>query len=177
MKKEDFNKLVDSIDEKNNGIFSRVFTWVTPDGRKGCQKYLKLILKQMCEHDISNENFGKMTDKADEAWNELTEEQHLLLKSLSAYLRSRISKKGYSPYTNLGPGDYITTELKERNWSQNHLAELMGISRQHLSRLIHNKSPVTENTAKLLSNIFKQSPEFWMNAQKRYKKQINQKEN
>jgi HTH-type transcriptional regulator / antitoxin HigA len=75
----------------------------------------------------------------------------------------------YKPYVLLGPGDTIREELEYYGWTQEDLAEITGLSAKHISQLVSNKAPITFDTACLLSKVFKQSPQFWLNADARYR--------
>lgn len=66
------------------------------------------------------------------------------------------------PFYKLGPGDSIKEELEYYNWSQSDFAEILGKSEKFISQLLNNKIPITLDLATELSEIFKQSPEFWL---------------
>lgn len=80
-----------------------------------------------------------------------------------------MSMSKYKPFVLLGPGDTIREELEYYEWTQKDLAEITGLSAKHISQLVHNKAPITFDTARLLSRVFKQSPQFWLNADARYR--------
>lgn len=73
------------------------------------------------------------------------------------------------PFVNLGPGDSIRAEMEDRGWSQKDLAAILGLSEKHINQLLSNKASVTIETARLLSGVFLQSPEFWMNLDAAYR--------
>jgi len=75
----------------------------------------------------------------------------------------------YKPFILLGPGDTIREELEFYGWTQEDLAEIIGLSPKHISQLVSNRAPITFDTACLLSQAFKQSPQFWLNADARYR--------
>lgn len=75
----------------------------------------------------------------------------------------------HKPFILLGPGDTIREELEFYGWTQEDLAEITGLSPKHISQLVSNKAPITFDTARLLSEVFKQSPQFWLNADARYR--------
>ncbi|MCC7211404.1 MAG: addiction module antidote protein, HigA family [Candidatus Brocadia sp.] len=75
----------------------------------------------------------------------------------------------YKPFLNIGPGEFIKEELESRNWRQEDLAEILGISLKSVNKLIMNKQSVTIETARLLSKAFGQSPQYWMNLDTDYR--------
>ncbi|MFC4672045.1 HigA family addiction module antitoxin [Seohaeicola nanhaiensis] len=48
------------------------------------------------------------------------------------------------------------------------IAEMLGISRQHLYDILNEKKPVTAGTAVRLAKMFRGSPEFWLRMQGAY---------
>lgn len=75
----------------------------------------------------------------------------------------------YKPFLNISPGEFIKEELEARNWRQEDLAEILGISLKSVNKLIMNKQSITIETARLLSKAFGQSPRYWMNLDTNYR--------
>ena len=75
----------------------------------------------------------------------------------------------YKPFINIGPGFYIEEELESRGWSKGDLATILDFSQTQVSEIIHNKRPITFETAKLLSSVFGQSTQYWQNLYMNYK--------
>lgn len=75
----------------------------------------------------------------------------------------------YKPRLNIGPGEFIKEELESRNWRQEDLAEILGISLKSVNKLIKNKQSISIETARLLSKAFGQSPQYWMNLDTNYR--------
>lgn len=64
------------------------------------------------------------------------------------------------------PGEILLDEfLKPTGMSQVELARRMGVPIQRVNTLVKGKRDMTAETAILLSGVFKNSPEFWMNLQ------------
>ena len=80
----------------------------------------------------------------------------------------------YKPQQILGPGDSIREELEFYHWSQKDLSEILNTSEKHISHLLNNKVPITMEMAKLLSKVFKQSPQFWINLDTNYRLQLEE---
>lgn len=64
------------------------------------------------------------------------------------------------------PGEILWKEfLEPRNLSQVELAKSLGVPVQRINTLINGKRGVTAETALLLAERFKTTPELWMNLQ------------
>jgi HTH-type transcriptional regulator / antitoxin HigA len=63
------------------------------------------------------------------------------------------------------PGEYIKDGMDARGWTQDDLAEVLGRTRQHINRLLQNKTAITPDTAHELARAFDTSAELWMNLQ------------
>jgi len=65
-------------------------------------------------------------------------------------------------------GEILTEEFMEpMGLTQGALAEAMGVQRKHVNELCNNRRKVTAATALILARVFGNSPDFWLNAQKR----------
>lgn len=51
--------------------------------------------------------------------------------------------------------------------TQTALAEAMGVQRKHVNELCNNRRIVTAATALILARVFGNSPDFWLNMQRR----------
>lgn len=51
--------------------------------------------------------------------------------------------------------------------SQTELATAMGVPRRHVNELCRNRRAVTVDTALMLARVFGNSPDFWLNGQRR----------
>lgn len=76
---------------------------------------------------------------------------------------------GLKPYKLFGPGDHIKDEMEFYGWKQKDLAEILDISEKHLNQILNNKISITVLIAKKLSEVFKQSPQFWLNLDSNYR--------
>jgi HTH-type transcriptional regulator/antitoxin HigA len=77
------------------------------------------------------------------------------------------------PFFNIGPGEFIKEELEYRNWSQEDLAAILGISLKTVNHLINNKQSITLDMARLLGKVFGQSPQYWANLNSNYRLRQN----
>lgn len=65
-------------------------------------------------------------------------------------------------------GDMLIEDfMRPMNLTQAALAEAMGVPRKHVNELVNNKRAVTVATALILARVFNNSPDFWLNTQRR----------
>jgi addiction module HigA family antidote len=57
--------------------------------------------------------------------------------------------------------------MKPIGLTQRALAEAMGVQREHVNELCNDRHRVTAATALILARVFGNSPDFWLNAQRR----------
>ncbi|MFT4815269.1 MAG: addiction module HigA family antidote [Pseudohongiellaceae bacterium] len=71
--------------------------------------------------------------------------------------------------TSIHPGIILLKEfLEPLGQSQKALAEHLGVPMQRINEVVRGKRGVTPETAWLLAEAFKTSPEFWLNLQATY---------
>lgn len=65
-------------------------------------------------------------------------------------------------------GEILVEEFIEPlGLTQSALAKAMRVQRKHVSELCNNRRAVTAPTALILARVFGNSPEFWLNVQRR----------
>ncbi|MBS0641088.1 MAG: HigA family addiction module antidote protein [Proteobacteria bacterium] len=65
-------------------------------------------------------------------------------------------------------GAILTEEfLGPMSLTQGALAEAMGVLRKHVNELCDNRRGVTAPTALILARVFSNTPDFWLNVQRR----------
>lgn len=65
-------------------------------------------------------------------------------------------------------GEILTEEFMEpMGLTQGALAKAMGVQRKHVNELCGNRRNVTAATALILARVFGNSPDFWLNVQRR----------
>ncbi len=65
-------------------------------------------------------------------------------------------------------GEILTEEfMLPMGLTQGALAEAMGVPRKHVNELCNQRRAVTAPTALILARVFGNSPEFWLNVQRR----------
>ncbi|OBX17989.1 addiction module antidote protein, HigA family [Erythrobacter sp. QSSC1-22B] len=65
-------------------------------------------------------------------------------------------------------GEILTEEFMEpMGLTQAALAEAMGVQRKHVNELCNDRRNITAATALILSRVFGNTPDFWLNVQRR----------
>ena len=68
----------------------------------------------------------------------------------------------------VGVGEILTEEfMQPMGLTQAALAKAMGVPRKHVNELCNGRRSVTAPTALILARVFGNSPEFWLNVQRR----------
>lgn len=67
------------------------------------------------------------------------------------------------PFVNLPPGRFIRDRLEERNWTQEELATVLGITPKHLGQVMSGEKALTYDLAQKLGATFDTSAQFWTN--------------
>ena len=65
-------------------------------------------------------------------------------------------------------GEILVEEfMQPLGLSQTSLAEAMGVPRKHVNELCNQRRSVTAATALILARVFGNTPDFWLNTQRR----------
>lgn len=65
-------------------------------------------------------------------------------------------------------GEILVEEfMRPLGLTQGALAEAMGVARKHVNELCNDRRAVTAPTALILARVFGNSPDFWLNVQRR----------
>ena len=65
-------------------------------------------------------------------------------------------------------GEILTEKfMVPMDLTQGVLADAMGVPRKHVNELCNNRRAVTAPTALILARVFGNSPDFWLNIQRR----------
>lgn len=73
-----------------------------------------------------------------------------------------------------GPGYFIREQMELRHWIQEDLADVMGVSEKHLNKILKNNQPITLEIARLLSEVFNTSAQYWVNIDTGYRLWLEQ---
>lgn len=70
---------------------------------------------------------------------------------------------------NTHPGEYLREDIIEANGlTVSGAAELLGVTRANLSRIVNERASVTPDMAIKISMVFGGSPDFWLRLQMAY---------
>lgn len=73
------------------------------------------------------------------------------------------------PAIKFGPGYFIKEQMEYRSWTQEELAEIMGMTVKHINKILKDKQAITFDTAKVLAEVFDTSPQYWINLDSNYR--------
>ncbi len=67
------------------------------------------------------------------------------------------------------PAYFIREEMELRNWTQEDLSDVLGITPKHLNMILRDKQPITLDMARLLGEVFDNTPQYWINLDAGYR--------
>lgn len=76
----------------------------------------------------------------------------------------------FAPDWVLLPGESISDLAEERGWTQAELAQRLGFSEKHVSRLINGKVPLSVDAAQRLERVLGSTMDFWLALEANYRK-------
>jgi HTH-type transcriptional regulator/antitoxin HigA len=68
-----------------------------------------------------------------------------------------------------GPGYFIREQTELRDWTQDDLASVMGITVKHLNKILQDQQPLTLDIARILAEVFDTSVQYWINLDTDYR--------
>lgn len=68
-----------------------------------------------------------------------------------------------------GPGYFIKEQMELREWTQEDLSEVMGITLKHLNKILQENQPLTLDIARILGEVFNTSAQYWINIDTGYR--------
>lgn len=80
-----------------------------------------------------------------------------------------VTKQKLRPAVKFGPGYFIREQMEYRSWTQDELAEVMGMTIKHVNAILKDKQAITLDTAKVLAEVFDTSPQYWLNLDANYR--------
>ena len=66
------------------------------------------------------------------------------------------------------PGEHLAEIMEELGITQYRLAKAIGVSPVRIHDIVHCRRGITADTALRIGRAFRQTPEFWLNLQRRY---------
>lgn len=82
---------------------------------------------------------------------------------------TEIGTRHMTPFMNIAPGEFIKEQLEERDWTQQDLANILGVSLQTVSNVCTAKSAITPDMARRLGHAFGQTAQYWLNLDANYR--------
>ena len=58
--------------------------------------------------------------------------------------------------------------METRGWTNEDLAQVLGLNLKTVNELLNNKQRITIDTAKVLGQVFEQSTRYWLNLDNNY---------
>lgn len=68
-----------------------------------------------------------------------------------------------------GPGYFIQEQMVLREWTQEDLSEVTGLTLKHINKILQDKQPLTIDTARLFAEVFNTSAQYWINIDTSYR--------
>ena len=62
-----------------------------------------------------------------------------------------------------GPGYFIREQMELREWTQDDLAEVIGVSIKHTNKILQDEQQLTLSMAQFLGEVFNTSAQYWIN--------------
>lgn len=73
-----------------------------------------------------------------------------------------------------GPGYFVREQMQFREWTQEDLADVTGITLKHINKILQDKQPLTLETARILAGVFNTSAQYWLNLDTAYRLWLEQ---
>lgn len=68
-----------------------------------------------------------------------------------------------------GPGYFIREQMELREWTQDDLSKVSGLSVKHLNQVLQDKVPLSIDLARIFAEIFNTSAAYWLNLSTSYR--------
>ncbi|MFO0362357.1 MAG: ImmA/IrrE family metallo-endopeptidase [Flavobacteriales bacterium] len=68
-----------------------------------------------------------------------------------------------------GPGYFIREQMELREWTQEDLAEVIGVSIKHTNKILQDEQQLTLSMARVLGEVFNTSAQYWINIDTGYR--------
>lgn len=77
--------------------------------------------------------------------------------------------RGYAPDCAVAPGDVLEEHREAAAITQTELADRLGLSNEHVTRIIAGLEPLTPETALRLESVFGLPAHIWLGIEARYR--------
>ncbi len=75
----------------------------------------------------------------------------------------------FNPNWASAPGDTVADIIEERGWSQTELAERLGFTKKHVSKLVNGEVGISADAAEKLARVLGSTTGFWMVREAQYR--------
>ena len=84
-------------------------------------------------------------------------------------MENRVSTSALSAARKFGPGYFIREQMELREWTQDDLSAVTGMSVKHLNQILQDKLPVSIDLARIFAEVFNTSATYWVNLNTAYR--------
>ncbi len=84
-------------------------------------------------------------------------------------MATEMDTRNIKPFINIAPGEFIKEQLELRDWTQQDLANILGVSLQAVSNVCTAKSAISPDMARRLGSAFGQTAQYWLNLEANYR--------
>lgn len=89
-------------------------------------------------------------------------------------MENRVSTSALKAARKFGPGYFIREQMELREWTQDDLSAVTGLSVKHLNNILQDKLPVSIDLARIFAEIFNNSATYWVNLNTAYRLWLSQ---
>jgi len=73
-----------------------------------------------------------------------------------------------------GPGYFIREQMEIRQWTQEDMASVLGVTLKHINKILTDKQPLTLEMARIFGEVFNTSAQYWVNLDTGYRLWLQQ---
>ncbi|MBN1184219.1 MAG: ImmA/IrrE family metallo-endopeptidase [Bacteroidales bacterium] len=73
-----------------------------------------------------------------------------------------------------GPGYFIREQMELRQWTQEDMASVLGVTIKHVNKILTEKQPITLEMARIFAEVFNTSAQYWINHDTGYRLWLQQ---
>ena len=84
-------------------------------------------------------------------------------------MENRVSTSALKAARKFGPGYFIREQMELREWTQDDLSAVTGLSVKHLNQILQDKLPLSIDLARILAEVFNNSATYWVNLNTAYR--------
>lgn len=89
-------------------------------------------------------------------------------------MENRVSTATIKAARKFGPGYFIREQMELREWTQDDLSAITGLSVKHLNQILQDKLPLSIDLARIFAEVFNNSATYWVNLNTAYRLWLSQ---